>query len=65
MKKAILKKLNWKIVTSIAVFLVLFVYWIYSFLGVTFGPINQKENGNYCKGYTYGIKICWGDINAE
>lgn len=48
------------------VILALIIVWlIYSFLGMTFAPEYTKPNGNVCKGYKYGLKICSGDINAE
>lgn len=58
-------RMNWKNV-FIAFGVILIVSWfIYSFVGMTFGPKYTKSNGNTCQGYKYGLKICWGDINAE
>lgn len=65
MKKITVRKINWKIVIFIAVYAIAFIYVMYSIIGMAFGPIKQKANGNYCQGYDYGIKFCWGDINAE
>lgn len=38
---------------------------VYSFIGIATQPEYTKPNGNVCKGYKYGWKICSGDINAE
>lgn len=65
MKKITRKKINWKIVISLAAYAIAFIYVTYSVVGIATGPIKQKANGNYCRGYNYGIKVCWGDINAE
>lgn len=55
------RKMEWK-----NVFITLLILWlVYSFVGIVFGPQYTKDNGNTCKGYKYGIKICSGDINAE
>lgn len=40
-------------------------YLIYCFVGMIASDEIKKANGNVCKGYKYGIKICSGDINAE
>lgn len=54
-------KMKWK-----NVFIALLIGWLlYSFVGIIFEPQYTKDNGNTCKGYKYGIKICSGDINAE
>lgn len=58
-------RMNWKNLFIALGILVLILYLIYSFIGMTFGPEYTKSNGNVCKGYKYGIKICTGDINAE
>lgn len=57
--------MNWKNLFIALVILLLTVYLIYSFIGIAFGPKYTKSNGNVCKGYKYGIKVCSGDINAE
>lgn len=59
------RKLNKKILIGILLYIVLFAYATYTLIGISFGPIVKKENGNYCRGYDYTLKICWGDINAE
>lgn len=58
-------KLEWKnLFIALAVFS-LIIHLIYSFIGMAVGPTYQKANGNVCKGYKYGWKVCSGDINAE
>lgn len=65
MKTKIIKKIRWEATIGIVLFVLVLAYFIYSTVGISFGPIKQKENGNYCRGFDYGFKICWGDINAE
>ena len=55
------KKIKWEEI----VILLLFLWIIYSLCGVFFGAEYKKENGNICKGYQYGIKLCRGDINLD
>jgi len=58
-------KIRWNNVL-IAIFVLVIVGWtVYSFIGMAVGPEYTKSNGNVCKGYKYGMKICSGDINAE
>ncbi len=58
-------RINWKNVL-IALGVILIIVWlIYNFMSLTIGPEYTKSNGNICKGYRYGLKICWGDINVE
>ena len=56
-----MKKVNFKKI----ILTLIIIYCLYSFLGIIFGPIQKKENGNYKKGFPYGISIGWGDPNAE
>ena len=64
-KKITIKKIRWEIVGCIIAYIIAFAYMTYSVIGIGFGPIVKKENGNYCRGFDYGFKVCWGDINAE
>lgn len=41
------------------------LHLIYSFIGIIISPYYTKPNGNVCKGWSYGINVCSGDINAE
>lgn len=54
-------KMEWKNV----ILALVIIHLIYSFVGIIFAPEYTKPNGNVCKGYKYGWKICSGDINAE
>lgn len=63
--KIIRKKIKWEAVACIIAFIIAAAYWIYTVIGISYGPVIKKENGNYCKGFPYAIKVCWGDINAE
>ena len=63
MKTQIIKKRRFK--WELVVGMVLFAWIIYSLIGITFGPEKTKENGNVCKGYDYGFKVCRGDINKD
>lgn len=45
--------------------LLLIIWIIYSFIGIIASSEYVKPNGNVCRGYKYGWKICGGDINAE
>jgi len=58
-------ELEWKNIFIALVIFSVIIYLIYSFIGITIGPMYEKTNGNVCKGYKYGWKICSGDINAE
>ena len=55
------KRFRWELIVG----LVLFAWIIYSIVGIVFGPEKTKENGNVCKGYNYGFKVCYGDINLD
>ena len=43
---------------------VLFAFVVYSIAGI-FTNEYTKVNGNICRGFPDGIKVCRGDINAE
>lgn len=57
--------MNWRNLFIALGILVFILYLMYSFIGMIFGPIYTKSNGNVCQGNTYGIKRCTGNINAE
>ena len=40
---------------------ILLIWSIYSILGLLFGQEYETKDGNICKGYQYGVKICAGD----
>lgn len=39
-------------------------YIVYCIVGIMTNEY-KKPNGNICRGYEYGFKICSGDINVE
>ena len=45
--------------------ILIIVHLIYSFIGIIVSPYYTKPNGNVCNGWSYGINVCSGDINAE
>lgn len=55
------RRFKWELVLVI----VLFAWIIYSIIGIAFGQEKTKGNGNVCKGYNYGFKVCRGDINKD
>lgn len=58
-------KLKWKNLFIALGCLIIIVHLVYSFIGILTEPEYTKTNGNVCKGYKYGWKVCSGDINAE
>lgn len=59
------RRIDWiKLIIAIVVLIVV-IYLIYNIIGIVIGPTVTNDNGNTCKGYKYGLKICSGDINAE
>lgn len=59
------RRIDWKNLIIAIVVLIVVIYLIYNFIGIAIGPTVTNKNGNTCKGYKYGLKICSGDINAE
>ena len=55
---------NWDNIKR-ALFILFAIWFIYSTIGVIFADTYVKDNGNVCKGFPYGFKICSGDINKE
>ena len=61
-------KFNWKWIRKVAgiTLIVILITWIiYSIIGLIVADTYIKENGNICKGFPYGFKVCSGDINKE
>lgn len=58
-------KLKWKNLFIALGCLIIIAHLVYSFIGILAAPEYTKPNGNVCKGYKYGWKVCSGDINAE
>ena len=57
--------LDWPWILSRLAIVLFIIYFIYSSIGIFVAPEYTKPNGNVCRGYKYGFKICSGDINAE
>lgn len=58
-------KLKWKNIFIALGCLIIIAYLIYSTIGIFVSPEYTRPNGNVCKGFKYGLKVCSGDINAE
>lgn len=58
-------KLKWLNVFIALGCLIFIAHFIYSTIGIFTQPEYTKSNGNVCKGFKYGWKVCSGDINAE
>lgn len=57
--------MNWKKLFIALIIVCLILYLIYCLIGLIFGTSYTKPNGNVCRGYKYGIKVCTGNINIE
>lgn len=58
-------KLNVKYIIKNTIIILVIFYYFYSLIGIIVSPYYAKSNGNICKGFKYGLKVCSGDINAE